>query len=91
MMMMMMMMMMLIIIIIIGWYKRSQATYASYALGYEPGVHEHKKVLFFFFFCQEGALTNPSIKLVPCAVRIFLSLPTVTVKASFTSLFVVCQ
>ena len=83
------MMMMMIIIIIIGWYKRSQATYASYVLGYEPGAHEHKKVLFFFFFFQEGALTNPSIKLVPCAVRIFLSLPTVTVKASFTSLFVV--
>ena len=99
---MMMMMMMkiiiiitIIIIIIIGWYKRSQATYASYVLGYEPGAHEHKKVLFFFFFFfffyQEGALTNPSIKLVPCAVQIFLSLPTVTVKASFTSLFVVCQ
>ena len=83
------MMMMMMIIIIIGWYKRSQATYASYVLGYEPGAHEHKKVLFFFFFFQEGALTNPSIKLVPCAVRIFLSLPTVTVKASFTSLFVV--
>ena len=83
------MMMIIIIIIIIGWYKRSQATYASYVLGYEPGAHEHKKVLFFFFFFQEGALTNPSIKLVPCAVRIFLSLPTVTVKASFTSLFVV--
>ena len=84
----------IIIIIIIGWYKRSQATYASYVLGYEPGAHEHKKVLFFFFFFfffQEGALTNPSIKLVPCAVQIFLSLPTVTVKASFTSLFVVCQ
>ena len=44
------MMMMIIIIIIIGWYKRSQATYASYVLGYEPGAHEHKKVLFFFFF-----------------------------------------
>ena len=83
------MMMMMMIIIIIGWYKRSQATYASYVLGYEPGAHEHKKVLFFFFFFQEGALTNPSIKLVPCAVRIFLSLPTVTVKASFTNLFVV--
>ena len=56
--MMMMMMMMMIIIIIIGWYKRSQATYASYVLGYEPGAHEHKKVLFFsflFFFFSKRA------------------------------------
>ena len=54
MMMMMMMMIIIIIIIIIGWYKRSQATYASYVLGYEPGAHEHKKVLFFFFFFPRG-------------------------------------
>ena len=54
-MMMMMMMMIIIIIIIIGWYKRSQATYASYVLGYEPGAHEHKKVLFFLFFFSKRA------------------------------------
>ena len=55
-----MMMMIIIIIIIIGWYKRSQATYASYVLGYEPGAHEHKKVLFFFFFFFPRGRANES-------------------------------
>ena len=53
-MMMMMIIIIIIIIIIIGWYKRSQATYASYVLGYEPGAHEHKKVLSFFFFSKRA-------------------------------------